>query len=448
MQYLEEPAGTEGRWPHRPPSWTRGIPFAAGGATSPPRRSVGHERGFVLVLTLALLSLLVIASLGIAAAARLSTGIADTSAHRARARENALFALEIALGELERATRTGAECTGMAGIAGVPAGASGLGRRHWCGVWASTSSVPIWLVSGAVSGRTPQLRGGASAVVMVGAKSVGAESANSEHVLAGRESVDSWPLGSSAPKSRGGYAWWIGDEGVKISATVLPEAVPPAVRVLPPSTPSAANSLRTALQSNGGQAARAMMYEQLRFITTPAAPLSNSIIWDNFHSVSLANAYSDGAQLQSGRINLNTTSAPVWRAILEAYNTAPGAKQLTPSRVATIATRLQDGIATAVASGKGALGPFESVTGFVESNVVDSAFTGTGITKDDLNAFLTTLVVTRSDTFRIRGYGDSVLADGSVGGSACCEAIVQRADSGGVSAFRVRFFRWVGTSDV
>jgi hypothetical protein len=63
------------------------------------------------------------------------------------------------------------------------------------------------------------------------------------------------------------------------------------------------------------------------------------------------------------------------------------------------------------------------------------------ITQADLLQFFGNQFVVRSDTFSIRGYGDSVNPiDGTIFAKAICEAIVQRTADG---ELQMRAFRWV-----
>ena len=82
----------------------------------------------------------------------------------------------------------------------------------------------------------------------------------------------------------------------------------------------------------------------------------------------------------------------------------------------------------------------------------------TTVTQDDIRIVLTPLLAVRSDTFRIRAYGDAMNpADAGLAGAtpesvAYCEAIVQRTtedDPGGNGKkFVITYFRWLGPDDI
>lgn len=141
-----------------------------------------RRRGFALVITVTLLALLVLLLVSLASLTRVETQVAGNSHHLEQARQNALAALNIALGQLQkyagpdqRVTTTAdlvANANGDAwpsGAAGTPAnqaatnGAlSGVrdGTRYWTAVWAAnespskdysrtpTPALLTWLVSG------------------------------------------------------------------------------------------------------------------------------------------------------------------------------------------------------------------------------------------------------------------------------------------------------------
>src|SRR5690606_15009639 len=127
--------------------------------------------------------------------------------------------LQVALGELQRLAGDDAVVTGMAGLSGVPAGANNP-ARHWCGVWTSEGEFLGWLASGASGSAVPALVG-SDAIALLATGALGADATDKEHVKALLMPVAiNNAQGDSV--SHGGYAWWVGDEGVKLSA-VLPD---------------------------------------------------------------------------------------------------------------------------------------------------------------------------------------------------------------------------------
>ena len=179
-----------------------------------------RKRGFALVFTLALLSLLVLAVYALSGLTRVGGQIASTGQYQVQARQHALLGLSLALGELQRTAGGDSVLTGMAGCAGVPAGA-GNAARHWCGVWSDAGDFIVWLASGASGAAIPGLAG-SNALELVSTGSVGADATDREHVRVLRVAVRTTNH-QGVYAELGGYAFWAGDEGVKLSV-VLPDA--------------------------------------------------------------------------------------------------------------------------------------------------------------------------------------------------------------------------------
>ncbi|MDB6092498.1 MAG: hypothetical protein JWM32_60 [Verrucomicrobia bacterium] len=173
--------------------------------------------GFALIMTLLLIAFLgaLIATFGILA--QVEEYVARNSQEQSLARQNALMALNVALGELQRWAGPDRRVTACAS----PFGAEPAGRR-WTGVWGTgeAGNLPLtWLVSRddetAPSANAPSTP--TDPVEMVGH----ATSGQSGDVVAGRKPVFSKHFpGSSGPVETGHYAWWVGDEGVKASVAI------------------------------------------------------------------------------------------------------------------------------------------------------------------------------------------------------------------------------------
>lgn len=134
--------------------------------------AVEPRRGFALLITITLVAFLVLILVSLATLTRVETKIADNSQQLSIARQNALLALNIALGELQQAAgpdqRTtapavlgeGATALMAAGVVDNGLGATANGTRYWTGVWGNKSAPesiftaspkPVllnWLVSG------------------------------------------------------------------------------------------------------------------------------------------------------------------------------------------------------------------------------------------------------------------------------------------------------------
>ncbi|HVZ63214.1 MAG TPA: hypothetical protein VG936_01405 [Lacunisphaera sp.] len=403
------------------------------------------------------MALLVLCVLGLGTLLRVHVQIATSSGYQAAARQNARLGLGLALGALQEKTGDDACVTGMAGIAGIEPGAASS-TRYWCGVWRSDGSFVGWLASGAVGAADA----GPDTVELVSSGSVGASSSTSvnvetEHVIAGRIPiiVSETPAHPGVATAVGRYAWLVLDEGIKIGAYAPPGQL--AGSVAPAISPGlTANQLRlrAALATYAGKLPRVLSYEQLSLLPTPPAggQLTPSVLHDCFHVVSLAPRTVAAGGYVAGTININTSSTQIWRSILDTYNLTPGAITIAPAEVERKGRELADNFARSN-SGKAPGGPFTSLNGF--SEYLATVFPPKGKpTAQEIAAALSPILVIRSDTFRVRAYGEALnLADSStVEATAYCEAIVQRtpapAPNGLGRRFVMIYFRWLGPNDV
>lgn len=395
------------------------------------------DGGFALVITLVLLALLVLAIYALGALSRVGTEVSATGIYQLRARQHALLGVSQALGALQRKAGADDRLTGMAGIAGVPAGPN-QPARHWAGTWDGQGGLIGWLASGTDGAGLPALAG-ADAIALVAQGSLGAERRDQEHVRALRLPVN--VSTRDRPSVRlGGYAWGVLDEGVKLSA-VTPEsahAIDALIR-LSPDAPLLENTLS---------------YEQIALV--PAAVSAAQVAGDlrgNFHAVTRTHHGLAGATPVPGRLNVNTTSQPFWRGVAATYNrlksdTSPA---LSPAAFAdAITARLTQADATV---GKAANGPYGTVDQFLGSRALDEAVAAGGGELTDFGEILGPWLTVRSDTFRVRAYGEAANpADSAViEATAWCEAIVQRVkEEPGASSgrFIITYFRWLGVDDL
>jgi hypothetical protein len=136
----------------------------------PDTRFPQKQRGFALLITITLLAFLVLLLVSLASLTRVEVQVAGNSQQLSQARQNALAALNIALGQLQRFAGPDQRATGRADLYAatntVPASSSGLaapvdGTRRWTGVWGHRNTAvqgsftqtptPVllnWLVSG------------------------------------------------------------------------------------------------------------------------------------------------------------------------------------------------------------------------------------------------------------------------------------------------------------
>jgi hypothetical protein len=243
-------------------------------------RSGGRDsrRGFALLITITLLSFLVLLLVSLAALTRVETQVAANSQQLGQARQNALLALNVALGELQRTTGPDRRVTAPANLANATAASP-----HWVGVYGnsaaadytqppsaitpSSSRLLQWLVSGnenvtltadasgTITSSTPafapstaspaaasptdtvavkngdalstatalsDLVIGPKAVparLLVGPNSVASANAASDYVAAPlvdlKAAVVPGVAATATPVTIGGYAWWVSDESTK-----------------------------------------------------------------------------------------------------------------------------------------------------------------------------------------------------------------------------------------
>lgn len=398
--------------------------------------------GFALVLVIVVLGLLVLVVYALAALGRVDAQIAATAAARGQARQHALTGLELALGQLQQFAGPDDRLTGMAGMAGL---APGHATRHWAGVWSGDGTWLAWLTSGD-EGTTPVAPEGADTVVLVGAGSVGASASEQEHV---RVRLVPVPAALPGGASRGHLAWWIGDEGVKLSARIPAEDEPA------PGARHAVDELLPTLDPASPALARLLVSEQLAHL--PGTPPSAGAVRARFHSLGRTHAGLErspgGVRLRAGALNVNTTSRDFWRGVAATYNRdRPPARQLAISPAA-LADRLGTGLAAATGPGKRAGGPFTTVDAFLESALLATALQGSGVSPLEFRDGLAPWLTVRSDTFRLRAYGETrnPAEPATVVAAAWCEALVQRQPEefpGAGRRFIVLGFRWLGPDDI
>lgn len=222
------------------------------------RNSGRNPPGFAIIVTLTLMILLAILCVALIGLSSIVLRTNSQTSTQATARANARMALLIAIGDLQKSLGDDRKVTATADIAGKSDGASlpdgenpgnaanldgtaknlsrvHSGTRHWTGVFRNAdnpnsiftktpaSRLERWLVSGNHSpALTPALASCAVsadgkvadptlAAVLVGPRTVGSGAASAGgYVAAPIVPVTAKPGGLS-----GGYAYWIGDEGVK-----------------------------------------------------------------------------------------------------------------------------------------------------------------------------------------------------------------------------------------
>ncbi len=401
-----------------------------------------QERGFALVLVIALLGLLVLLCYALAALAKVDSQLAGTAVYQTQARQNALLGLNVAIGELQRHAGADDRITGMAGITGAPGGANGR-ARHWCGVWTGTGAFLSWLASGAVDATIPNLTG-TNAIALVSTGSLSSDVTNREHVWVVRSPV-SVAGGDGTSLVLGNYAYWAGDEGVKLSLSV------PDGDAVVAGTKHAITRHFTSIQPTDANLLKLQAYEQLTlpvFTTTALQPPGG------FHSYTRAHYGLVAGVPKAGVLNVNSAGSRYWEGVAATYNQLKpgGTGSITPATFGNASNMSAPALWSGASSGKMAAGPFISIDGFLNNSRVISAIT-TGATLLNFRITMQDWLAVRSDTFRIRAYGDAVNpADSArVEAKAYCEAIVQRTPEalpGFGRRFVITYFRWLGPDDI
>ncbi len=142
--------------------------------------------------------------LGMALTALLHVEIAATRGHEdaALARENAKLALYMALGQLQQHAGRDDRITALADL--LPD--THPDNRYWTGVWMAGESGErlVWLVSGGNPDSALSYRGVEGTVCLVGSASV-------------QDAADEVHVAIEQVGDRGAIAYWVGDEGVKVS---------------------------------------------------------------------------------------------------------------------------------------------------------------------------------------------------------------------------------------
>jgi len=270
-----------------------------------PRPNFPSSRsGFALLITILLVSFLVLILVTLAVLTRVETTVATNSQQLDLARQNALTALNVALGELQKYAGPDQRATARADI-DESAGTVSPGARQWTGVWANTAnpqtgmtSSPLllqWMVSGnhrtdfrpdtgvdytaAGFGRVitppsaapefapgqdivglnvgmtltdPVTIGGEDAVLLLGPGSAGsAAGRETDYVVAPLVDINipaSLVPGAgsdSDPQRVGRYAYWVGDESTKARVNLVdPYANPTPQMIAAGNTAETASPLR------------------------------------------------------------------------------------------------------------------------------------------------------------------------------------------------------------
>jgi hypothetical protein len=199
-----------------------------------------RRRGFALLITVVLLGFLVLLLVSLATLTRVETAVAANSRPVAAARQHALMAVSIALGQLQKYAGPDNRVTAQASLLG-----DAVENPWFTGVWdtdTATATPLAWLVSGNESSalraneqsalnrtdHAPDValidEGNAGQVRLVGGGSARLNASAEAGLRHGGVVVPavairaaSLPGLAGAPATVGRYAYWVGDDGVKAS---------------------------------------------------------------------------------------------------------------------------------------------------------------------------------------------------------------------------------------
>ncbi|MFA6959616.1 MAG: hypothetical protein WC205_02575 [Opitutaceae bacterium] len=181
-----------------------------------------RARGFALLITVTLLAFLVLLLVSLASLTRVETQVASNNQTLSSGRANALLALNIALGQLQKYAGPDKAATARADIT-----VAAINQPYLTGVWKSGNVAPtpdVWLVSGnETTGTTntpaADISGNAAAVLLVDQAAGGVASLQ---VRALKQAVTTSSIpGLSGSQTIGHFAYWVGDEGVKASTSLI-----------------------------------------------------------------------------------------------------------------------------------------------------------------------------------------------------------------------------------
>jgi hypothetical protein len=182
-------------------------------------RLANARDGFALLLAVTLIAFVALLMLSLATLTRIETSTAANLRRAAEARQNALFALHVAIGRLQRFAGADQRVTARADVLGDSAG-----NPYWTGVWdaAARNRAPLtWLVSGnetdplALTPDQPPVSDPVPGNESIWLLHTPVGSA-AQCIKAARQALTAAGLpGFDGSRAVGHYAWWVGDEGIK-----------------------------------------------------------------------------------------------------------------------------------------------------------------------------------------------------------------------------------------
>lgn len=197
------------------------------------------KQGFALVVALSLMSFILLLLLSLTSLVRVSSEASSMQMDVIRARQNALFSAQIALGKLQYYVGKDQRVTALSGNSETGftgAGSVQAGSKYWLGVWdadedsdtygeqlgAQSEEDPEWLISGGKN-LDPTIDDLLLASGVDASGKITAEQKEEYALLVGPGDVstqnkDDMIVAPIIPidDNAGGYAWWVSDEGQKV----------------------------------------------------------------------------------------------------------------------------------------------------------------------------------------------------------------------------------------
>ncbi|MGB0375484.1 MAG: hypothetical protein ACPGEE_05705, partial [Opitutales bacterium] len=205
-----------------------------------------RQSGFALMVALGLMSFVLLIILGLSTLIQVNSNITSSEKDLATAKQNALFALNLAIGDLQNEMGPDQRISATASILDEfpeTEAIEGVNNPYWTGAWNSNDPLAGNLVNQVVSKNRSSSDGKPShfrrwlvstpinydsvspedliayaknfskdsknAIIMVGSGTVGDEETNENSVYVPRQIIN------KQLEEENGYAYWIGDEGVK-----------------------------------------------------------------------------------------------------------------------------------------------------------------------------------------------------------------------------------------
>jgi len=426
-----------------------------------------ERRGFALVIVLTLLAMLVLATYAISLVGRIDTQVGSIAMYQLNARQNALLALRIAHARLQVNAGPQPARTSMAGMY---QGINPVNSR-WTAIWTPGGRDIEWMVSGDQTpdsydpqltvepGGTPYVAEPVKNVIIVGHNSV--STASTVYRAGDIIAIPKTRISTTQSGLAGSYAYWVGDEGTKVSAYVPASSAQIGLNGIP-IRPYLRYLINVQFNPENPLLDDAVSFRQIGFIQSGFSPSQAFHGLTVSHVSLLESVEREGLGVTSpyvrGLLNVNNLNAATWRAILMTIQGPPSNQPVLNyrSKDLDLSRKLAEKI-----EARGT--PFESVDQFEASHVIHQALVDAVLTNSadpteaDIFALIGPALTTRSDTFRIRAYGEAMNPadaddpEAKPEAVAYCEAIVQRTDRdlpGYGKKFVITYFRWLGPDDI